>query len=270
MAVFESTNDAIGCAVTMQRTVASHNRRRPDHAYGLRVGLSAGEATFDDGDYFGLSVVEASRLCDAAAGGQVLVAGVVRILLGSAGLHRLERVGDLDLKGLPEPVPAWQADWDAEEETTLRVALADDSVLLREGIARVLESEGIDVVFQASDATTLLDAVGALGPDVVIMDVRMPPTHTTEGLRAAEEIRAQHPGIGVLVLSQAIQASAARRLLDGETGGVGYMLKERVGNVDDLVSAIRTVASGGSAIDPEVVHQLATTRTEVPVDQALR
>lgn len=256
MAVFASATDGLACAVTIQQTVARHNRERPEQSIGLRVGLSTGEAMREADDYRGLPVVEASRLCDSAGPGQILAADIVRLLAGSAGLHRFEPVGYLDLKGLPAALTACSVEWDAEEDTALRVAIAEDSALLREGIARVLEAEGIDVVLQTSDADSLIDGIEAVRPHVALLDVRMPPTHTTEGLDAAEHIRATYPGVGVLVLSAAVQASAARRLLHGATDGVGYLLKERVADGVELANAIRTIASGGSAIDPEVLAQL--------------
>jgi class 3 adenylate cyclase/CheY-like chemotaxis protein len=258
MAVFDSATDALSCAVTMQRAVAGHTRRHPEQALEMRVGLSAGETTHENGDYFGMPIIEASRLCAAAGPGQILAADVVRMLVGTS-MQRLEPAGAMTLKGLPVPTVAWELKWDDEDELALRVALADDSVLLRQGIAQVLESEGFDVVLQASDADTLMDGLPGARPHVVILDVRMPPTHTTEGLVAADRIRADYPEIGVVVLSAEVQAAAARRLLDGGTEGVGYLLKERVADIAELTAAIRTVASGGSAIDPEVIARLAAT-----------
>jgi CheY-like chemotaxis protein len=250
MTVFESAGDAIACAVTMQRAVA-------EQELTLRVGISAGEVTAEDGDYFGVAVIEASRLCAAAEGGQVLVSDIVRVLAGVNRSHVLAAAGQLALKGLPRLLTTWQVEWDPGEDTALRVALADDSVLLRQGIASVLETEGMDVVLQAGDADSLLAALAATRPHVVVVDVRMPPTHTTEGLLAAERIRAEHPEIGVLVLSASVQVTAAQRLLRHSTHGVGYLLKERVGEISELVAAIRTIAGGGSAIDPAVVGGLA-------------
>jgi DNA-binding NarL/FixJ family response regulator len=154
------------------------------------------------------------------------------------------------------PTLAWTVDWDPDEDFALRVALADDSVLLREGVASVLESAGIDVVLQASDAGTVLRALASVRPHVVVLDVRMPPTHTTEGLEAAERIRSEHPDIGILLLSASVDPGAARRLLHNATDGVGYLLKDRVADFDELTGAIRAVASGGSAIDPEVLARL--------------
>ena len=129
---------------------------------------------------------------------------------------------------------------------TLRVVLADDSVLLREGIARPLTEAGIDVVGQVGDAIGLLSAIREYKPDVAIVDIRMPPTHTDEGLRAAEAIRAEHgTAVGILVLSQHVEPSFALRLVSDGAGGVGYLLKDRVTDLDDFADAIRRIAKGG-------------------------
>lgn len=137
----------------------------------------------------------------------------------------------------------------------MRVVLADDSVLLREGIARLLAAEGFEVVGQVGDAEALLAAVDRERPDVAVVDIRMPPTHTVEGLRAAHEIRRRHPATAVLVLSQHLESRYAVELLEGGRG-VGYLLKERVGDVHEFAAAVRRVAAGGSAIDAEVVARL--------------
>ena len=257
MAAFDSVSDGLACAVTMQRAVTRNNRRDHERQLAMRIGLSAGETTCTDADYFGTPVIEASRLCTEARAGEIYVSDLVRVLAGTSGMHRLEPIGELQLKGFGAPVVTWQVDWDAGEEFALRVVLAEDSVLLREGVASVLEAAGIDVVLQASDADTVLRALVAVRPHVVVMDVRMPPTHTTEGLQAAEQIRAEYPDIGVLVLSASVDPGAARRLLHTATDGVGYLLKDRVADIDELTTAIRAVASGGSAIDPEVLARLS-------------
>jgi CheY-like chemotaxis protein len=257
MAVFDSVADGVACAVTMQRAVAGQNERHPGRVMSMRIGLSVGETVHAEGDYFGIPVIEASRLCAAAGPNEVIVSDIARIMGGNCAIHRMQPIGELALKGLTAPVLAWRVEWDVEEGCALRVALAEDSLLLREGVAHVLEAEGIDVVLQAADAESLLRALVAARPHVVIVDVRMPPTHTTEGLRAAEQIRMEHPDIGVLVLSAAVDAGAARRLLERATDGIGYLLKERVADISQLTAAIRTVASGGSAIDPAVIAQLA-------------
>ena len=144
----------------------------------------------------------------------------------------------------------------------MRVVLADDSLLLREGVARLLEEAGLEVVAQAGDAEDLLRKVGAHKPDVAIVDVRMPPTHTDEGLRAAAEIRDKHPDTGVLVLSQYIEEAYAMELLRSNAEGVGYLLKDRVADLERFIDAVRRVGEGGSALDPEVVSRLLGRRRQ--------
>src|SRR5213083_3298728 len=135
----------------------------------------------------------------------------------------------------------------------MRVAIAEDSVLLREGLARLLDDAGCDVVAQCGDADDLLLKVRSYPPDVAIIDIRLPPTHNDEGLRAALEIRAHHPSVGVLVLSQYVELGLALKLLSESADGVGYLLKDRITDVDDFVDAVRRVAAGGSALDPIIV-----------------
>ncbi len=255
MAVFESAADGLACSVTMQRLNASEAWLR-DRDVAMRVAMSAGEATVEAGDYFGPPVVEASRLCAAAEPGQILVSDVVRMLVGWGGMHDLEPIAPLELKGIPEPVCACRVGWDADDDAPLRIALADDSALLREGMASVLEAEGFNVVLQCDDAESLLAGLDEARPDVVVVDVRMPPTHTTEGLDAAARIRSGSKDVGVVVLSAEVQPQAASRLLENGTDGIGYLLKDLVGDIAELATAIRTVASGGSAIDPAVVERL--------------
>jgi DNA-binding NarL/FixJ family response regulator len=134
--------------------------------------------------------------------------------------------------------------------------VADDSVLLREGVVRLLEENGFDVVAQAGDAEDLIRKVRAHKPDVAVVDIRMPPTNTDDGLRAALEIRAELPDTGVLVLSQYVEEGYALDLVGESAGGVGYLLKDRVADVERFVDSVRRVADGGSALDPEVVSQL--------------
>ena len=142
----------------------------------------------------------------------------------------------------------------------MRVVVADDAVLLREGVVRILREAGFDVQAQAGNAEDLLLHVRSLEPDVAVVDIRMPPTHTDEGLRAALRIRAEHPGVGVLVLSQYVEPAYALELLAGSAEGVGYLLKERIGNIDEFVDAVRRVAAGGSALDPAVVSEIVGRR----------
>jgi DNA-binding NarL/FixJ family response regulator len=144
----------------------------------------------------------------------------------------------------------------------VRVVVAEDSVLFREGLARVLEDGGFDVVAQAEDASTLHHAVIRTQPDVAIVDVRMPPTQTDEGARAAKEIRERHPEVGLLVLSQVVEARHALDLLSSTPEGFGYLLKDRVIEIDDFLEAVRRVGRGGTAIDPEVIAQLFGRRRQ--------
>ena len=144
----------------------------------------------------------------------------------------------------------------------MRVVIADDSVLLREGLARVLTEGGFEVVAQAANADELRQAVRRFKPDIAIVDVRMPPTHTDEGARAAVEIRAEQPEVAVLVLSQVIEAAHAMRLFSERPEGFGYLLKDRVLEIDDFLEAVRRVGRGGTAIDPEVIGQLVGRRRE--------
>jgi DNA-binding NarL/FixJ family response regulator len=150
----------------------------------------------------------------------------------------------------------------------LRVVVADDSVLLREGVVRLLEENGFEVVGQAGDAEDLIRKVRAHKPDVAVVDIRMPPTNTDDGLRAALEIRAELPDTGVLVLSQYVEEGYALDLVGESAGGVGYLLKDRVADVDRFVDSVRRVADGGSALDPEVVSQLVgRARRDDPLDE---
>jgi DNA-binding NarL/FixJ family response regulator len=150
----------------------------------------------------------------------------------------------------------------------MRVVVADDSVLLREGVVRLLEENGFEVVAQAGDAEDLIRKVRAHKPDVAVVDIRMPPTNTDDGLRAALEIRAELPDTGVLVLSQYVEEGYALDLVSESAGGVGYLLKDRVADVDRFVESVRRVADGGSALDPEVVSQLVgRARRDDPLEQ---
>jgi DNA-binding NarL/FixJ family response regulator len=149
----------------------------------------------------------------------------------------------------------------------MKVAVADDSVLLREGIVKLLESEGFEVVGQSGTADDLMLKVRSYAPDVAVVDIRMPPTHTDEGLRAAQEIREKHPGTGVLVLSQYVEADYALELLADSAEGVGYLLKDRVSDIKDFAAAVRRVGEGGSALDPAIVSQLVgRRRKDDPID----
>ncbi len=144
----------------------------------------------------------------------------------------------------------------------MRVALADDAVILREGLARLLEEAGFEIVGLAGDGEELLELVERTLPDVAIVDIRMPPTHTDEGLRAAKAIRERWPTIGLLVLSQHVNTRYALELLSAGTDGIGYLLKERVSDLDELSSSVNRVGHGGSVLDPAVVGELVGRRRQ--------
>ena len=208
----------------------------------------------------------------------MLVSAPTRELADGAGFD-FRDLGVHPLRGLQEPEHVFQllgdglesdfpplrlskvglaADPETSEtsEPSMRVVLAEDSVLLREGIARLLEEAGFEVVGQAGNADELMLKVRSYSPDVAIVDIRMPPTHTDEGLQAAREIREKHTSTGVLVLSQYLETAYALELLSESAEGVGYLLKDRVADVDAFVGAVRRVGEGGSALDPAVVSQL--------------
>ena len=150
----------------------------------------------------------------------------------------------------------------------IRTVVADDSVLLRDGVVRLLSDSGFDVVAAVGDAQALLDAATEHDPDLCIVDVRMPPTHTDEGLRAAIEIKRRTPNVAVLVLSQYVEERYASELLTGDVSGVGYLLKDRVIDVDDFLASLRRVAAGGSAVDTEVISQiLGRSRNRAEIDR---
>lgn len=250
MATFSSANEGLDCAVAMQRACS----RPPAGArreVAVRIGVSTGDVRTEESDCFGTAVIEASRLCAVAEGRQILASEATRIV--ARGYESLRAAGELHLKGLPEPVRAWEAEWSADAPERVRVVLADDAALVREGVARVLDEAGLEVVGQAGDADDVRRLVSDLHPDVAIIDVRMPPTHTVEGLEAAVQIRAEHPTVAVLVLSQDIQPHYASRLIAASATHVGYLLKERVTNLSDFAEAVRRVAAGGTAFEPSVI-----------------
>ncbi len=144
----------------------------------------------------------------------------------------------------------------------MRVVIADDNLLVRKGIAALLEDSGIEVAAEVDDGEELMQAVEEHAPDVAIVDIRMPPTHTDEGLRAAQEIRARHPQMGIVILSQHVEAGVAMRALAESPERLGYLLKDRVGDVDEFVATLHRVAAGGSALDAVVVSRLLAARTD--------
>ena len=262
MAVFSTAYHGALAATAMQQAAELANRKGESPVLGLRVGMHVGDVV-DDGadDVFGAAVVVARRLCDAATSGKILASDLVRSLVGNRPDIRFAPLDAFELKGIPEPVVAAGILWTPlPEQAPIRVNVADDAALIRAGVVRLLADEGFDVVAEASDYTSLTSAIDRDPPDLVITDIRMPPGNRDEGLRAASYVKANHPGVAVLILSQYVEASAAAGLLDGQTAGVGYLLKERVSELDAFIRAARTIAGGGSLIDPLVTDQLLSKR----------
>jgi class 3 adenylate cyclase/CheY-like chemotaxis protein len=231
----------------------------------VRMGMHTGTAIFADEDYLGVDVHRAARICFAGHGGQILLSEATHELLpeelerrelGSyrlRGLPTAERIYQLLAPGLPVEFPPLRGvDQDGEGPPALRVVLADDSVLLREGIALLLEHAGFEIVGQSDDADDLLRKVDETQPDVAVVDIRMPPGHGDDGLRAASTIRARHPGTGVLLLSQYAEPAYARELIADNPERVGYLLKDRVSDLTGFADAVRRVAAGEVVLDPEI------------------
>jgi DNA-binding NarL/FixJ family response regulator/class 3 adenylate cyclase len=267
---FPTAAAAVEAAVSLQQALAGHEWP-PGTQVRVRIGLHTGRPTLRDGAYFGMDVHRAARICQAGHGGQVLISASTLDELDGASFQ-IEDLGEHELPGLPEPERIYQLDvpglptrFPALEFARrgmrgVRVVIAEDSVLLREGIARLLEDQGFEVAAQSGTADDLLRHVGMHKPDVAIVDIRMPPTQTDEGLRAAQEIRERWPETGVLVLSQYVEPGYAMELLGENAEGVGYLLKDRVSDVEEFAAAVRRVGEGGSALDPAVVSQLVGRR----------
>jgi DNA-binding NarL/FixJ family response regulator/class 3 adenylate cyclase len=261
--VFDEPGPAAAAALDIQRAFAAHTWP-VDERVRVRIGLHCGEAEASGDGYVGIDVHRASRICQAGHGGQVLAsetaAGGIRSAateLGEfelKGLRGTERIFQLGADDLPSEFPPLRGV--REHDRALRAVIAEDSTLIREGIARLLEEAEIEVVGQAGNAYELLLKVRSYRPDVAIVDIRMPPSQTDEGIRAALEIRARHPGTGVLVLSQHVAHNYAVELVGESAEGIGYLLKDRVSDVADFTAAVRRVAEGGSALDPLVVAEL--------------
>jgi DNA-binding NarL/FixJ family response regulator/class 3 adenylate cyclase len=261
--VFSEPGNAAAAALGIQRAF-SGCAWPAEERVRVRIGLHSGEAERSGDGFVGLDVHRASRICQAGHGGQILASKEATAGLGVA----TRELGEFEFRGLRDPERIFQlvADDLPDEfpplrnvrlhEDGLSAVVADDSTLLREGLARLLEEAEIEVVGQARNADELMLKVRSYHPDVAIVDIRMPPTQTDEGIRAAREIRARHPETGVLVLSQHVAHTYAVELLSESAQGLGYLLKDRVGDVDEFISAVRRVAEGGSALDPLVVAEL--------------
>jgi class 3 adenylate cyclase/CheY-like chemotaxis protein len=265
-AAFDDGASAAAAAVDAQRALTSEEWPE-DAVVRVRMGLHRGRAQLVADGYVGLAVHHAARVSAAARGGEILASAAT---LEDCGLETVA-LGEHHLKGVPRPTPLVRVvapgipsgfpalgGTDVPTASAVRVALADDSVLLREGIASLLEEEGFEIVGQSGTAEDLLVLIDETLPDVAIVDIRMPPTKTDEGLRAAREIKRRHPHTGVLLLSQYVELENAVELLAHGANGVGYLLKDRVADVEEFTQAIRRVADGGVSVDVEILEQIGS------------
>jgi DNA-binding NarL/FixJ family response regulator/class 3 adenylate cyclase len=270
-AVFAEPRAAVEAATGAQRALVATDWPA-DCTVRVRIGVHAGQAELGEEGYTGIDVHRAARISSSGHGGQILVSQTTVTLLPDLKVRDL---GSHRLEGLPEPETIHQLLTDdlprdfpplrytlGRVGAGMRVVLADDSILLREGVARLLTESGFDVVAQSGTAEDLLRHVAMHKPDVAVVDIRMPPTQTDEGLRAAQQIRERFAGTGVLVLSQYVEPAYAMELLSESAEGVGYLLKDRVSDVEEFAAAVRRVAEGGSALDPAVVSQLVGRRRQ--------
>ena len=277
---FADANAAAAAAISAQLSLIEHSWPE-GHDVRIRMGLHSGEPIMTDEGYTGIDVHRAARIGSAGHGGQILVSEASYELLDGfpardLGIHRLaslpepEQIHQLLAEGLPATSTPLR-NTIAMLGSSMTVVIADDSVLLREGVARLLEEAGFEVAAQSGNADDLLRHVALHKPDVAIVDIRMPPTHTDEGLVAARTIRETFPGTGVLVLSQYVEPAYAVGLLEEGTEGIGYLLKDRIADLEEFASAVRRVGEGGSALDPAVVGQLVgRRRANDPLDQLTR
>lgn len=259
--VFESVGAAVEAATEIQRSLSS------GESSGASVGIDIGELDDQDDRVFEVAFETANGLAGLAEPGQIVITSVVRgLLVRRAGftLGPFSLPDDIDpsatVTGADE---LFMVDWTPPRSTSnTRVIVADDAALIRSGIVQLLTTAAFSVIAEAGDAEELIAAVGSDPPDLVITDIRMPPTHTDEGLRAAATIRSEHPDVAVLVLSQHVEARLAAELLDGRPAGIGYLLKERVSDLAEFVEACTAVAGGGSVIDPLVAERLMRRRAD--------
>jgi DNA-binding NarL/FixJ family response regulator len=276
-AAFAEVDNAVAAAIGAQRSLIEHEWPG-GHDVRVRMGIHVGEPSVTDEGYTGIDVQRTARIAVAGHGWQILLSDDAKTeLTGAAtrdlGVHRLaglpepEHLHQVLAEGLPRDFPPLR-NTVATLGDAITVVVADDSVLLREGVVRLLAEAGFDVVAQSGTADDLLRHVAMHRPSVAIVDIRMPPTHTDEGLVAARTIRERYPETGVLVLSQYVEAAYAMDLLSANAEGVGYLLKDRVSDLQEFALSVRRVAEGGSALDPLVVSELVGRhRRQSPLDE---
>jgi DNA-binding NarL/FixJ family response regulator/class 3 adenylate cyclase len=276
LCVFDSARDALRAATALQERFVSEAVRDADMPLLVGIGIDVGEAVPVEGGYRGGALNLAARLCSLAAPGEILASTITTHLAGPLEGIEYEDRGETRLKGMKDSVPVVRVCpiedpisrlAAAKASNAMRVVVADDSLLLREGVVRVLKEGGFNVIAQAGDGEELVAAVARDVPDVVVTDIRMPPSYTDEGLVATHKIRERFPEVGVLLLSQYVETEFAVELVSAGAAKLGYLLKDRVANVQEFTDSVRRVGAGGSVIDPEVVSRLVERpRVASPVD----
>jgi DNA-binding NarL/FixJ family response regulator/class 3 adenylate cyclase len=273
LAVFDSARGAITGAVELLLRLGAATLSDESLPLPVGIGLDAGEAVAIPEGYRGGALNLAARLCSIAAAGEVLASQEVVHLAGRMPGISYQQRGAVQVKNRSEPVNVVRIapiEGDPAElfaprtagPRKLRVAIADDSVLVREVLSRVLSDAGYELVSQSLDADGLMAAVRKDPPDLVVTDIRMPPTHTNEGLQAAISIRAEFPKVAVLVLSQYVETKHAMSLLEAHPERVGYLLKDRLTDISEIDDALRRIAAGGTVVDSEVIGKLLGRRRE--------
>src|SRR5438093_10937814 len=250
-AAFDSPGRGLECAKEMLTALR-------ELGIEIRVAVHMGECEVIGGKLGGIAVHVGARILSTAGPGEVRVSSTVRDVVSGSGIQFHDQ-GIHALKGVPGEWHLYSVVGDHGASSS-RVVVAEDVMLMREGIVRLLRDAGFDVVGEAEDLDGLMRAVALARPDTVIVDIRMPPTHTDEGLVAAHRIRTEYPETGVLVLSQYIEPSYAMRLIEDHPDSVGYLLKERLFDVAVLVDALRRIADGECVIDPTIVSRLVGRR----------
>jgi DNA-binding NarL/FixJ family response regulator len=253
---FPSARAALRCAVAVQRALPLETA--PD--LRVRMGMHTGEPAVTEDDLHGRTVVKAARIAGLATGGEILVSGIVRELAqADEDLEDeiwFDEGREVELRGLRGRHLVLPAQWDRDGGGAVRVVIADDSALVRDGVAAVLRESGVHVVACVADADGLYREVERHRPDVALVDIRMPPTNTTEGLVAAEHLGREHPQVGVLVLSQYLELAYALDLVEQREARRGYLLKDRISEIETLLDAVRRIAHGGCVVDPAIVEGL--------------
>jgi len=253
---FAGARPALRCAVDVQRALPLESA--PD--LRVRMGMHTGEPVVTEDDLHGRTVVKAARIAGLAKGGEILVSGIVREL-AQADEDLEDEIWfddgrEVELRGLRGKHLVLAAEWDRDGGGAVRVVIADDSALVRDGVAAVLRESGVHVLACVGDGEALYREVERHRPDVALVDIRMPPTGTTEGLVAAEHIGREYPQVGVLVLSQYLELSYALDLVEQREARRGYLLKDRISEIETLLDAVRRIAHGGCVVDPAIVEGL--------------